>query len=98
MVDFYKGEYKKFEFIVGKNYLGMLLVLEFDDGICIVECMVIIEYFDVFDGVFMFIGSMFCEKGIIYMMSKCVELELFDVVSVYFYYGMLGFGFDVEMY
>ncbi|MCW3605785.1 glutathione S-transferase [Burkholderia cenocepacia] len=98
MVDLYKGEHKKPEFIAGKNYSGTLPVLELDDGTCIAECTAITEYLDALDGAPTLTGSTPREKGIIHMMSKRAELELLDAVSVYFHHGTPGLGPDVETY
>ncbi|MCA8404389.1 glutathione S-transferase [Burkholderia cenocepacia] len=98
MVDLYKGEHKKPEFIAGKNYSGTLPVLELDEGTCIAECTAITEYLDALDGVPTLTGSTPREKGIIHMMSKRAELELLDAISVYFHHGTPGLGPDVETY
>lgn len=50
MVDLYKGEHKRPEFISEKNYSGTLPVLELEDGTCIAECTAITEYLDTLDG------------------------------------------------
>ena len=98
MVDLYKGEHKKPEFIAGKNYSGTLPVLELNDGTWIAECTAITEYLDALDGVPTLTGSTPREKGIIHMMSKRAELELLDAISVYFHHGTPGLGSDVETY
>ncbi|NTZ06557.1 glutathione S-transferase [Burkholderia metallica] len=98
MVDLYKGEHKKPEFIAGKNYSGTLPVLELDDGTCIAECTAITEYLDTLDGIPVLTGSTPREKGITHMMSKRAELELLDAISVYFHHGTPGLGPDVETY
>ncbi|WP_035513499.1 glutathione S-transferase [Paraburkholderia nodosa] len=98
MVDLYKGEHKKPEFIAGKNYSGTLPVLELDDGTCIAECTAITEYLDALDGAPTLTGSTPREKGVIHMMSKRAELELLDAVSVYFHHGTPGLGPNVETY
>lgn len=98
MVDLYKGEHKKPEFMADKNYSGTLPVLELDDGTCIAECTAITEYLDALDGAPKLIGSTPREKGVIHMMSKHAELELLDAVSVYFHHGTPGLGPNVETY
>jgi glutathione S-transferase len=98
MVDLYKGEHKKPEFIANKNYSGTLPVLELDDGTCIAECTAITEYLDALDGTPTLTGSTPYEKGVIHMMSKRAELELLDAISVYFHHGTPGLGPDVEIY
>jgi glutathione S-transferase len=98
MVDLYKGEHKKPEFIANKNYSGTLPVLELDDGTCIAECTAITEYLDTLDGTPTLTGSTPREKGVIHMMSKRAELELLDAISVYFHHGTPGLGPDVEIY
>lgn len=98
MVDLYKGEHKKPEFIASKNYSGTLPVLELDDGTCIAECTAITEYLDGLDGAPTLTGRTPLEKGVIHMMSKRAELELLDAISVYFHHGTPGLGPQVELY
>lgn len=98
MVDLYKGEHKKPEFIANKNYSGTLPVLELGDGTCMAECTAITEYLDGLDGVPTLTGRTPREKGVIHMMSKRAELELLDAISVYFHHGTPGLGPDVELY
>lgn len=98
MVDLYKGEHKKPEFIANKNYSGTLPVLELGDGTCMAECTAITEYLDGLDGVPMLTGRTPREKGVIHMMSKRAELELLDAISVYFHHATPGLGPDVEIY
>ncbi|CAM3735224.1 glutathione S-transferase [Bordetella tumulicola] len=98
MVDLYKGEHKKPEFIASKNYSGTLPVLELDDGTCIAECTAITEYLDALDGLPTLTGTTPLEKGVIHMMSKRAELELLDAISVYFHHGTPGLGPAVELY
>lgn len=98
MVDLYKGEHKKPEFIARKNYSGTLPVLELADGTCIAECTAITEYLDALDGAPTLTGTTPRHKGVIHMMSKRAELELLDAVSVYFHHGTPGLGPDVETY
>ena len=98
MVDLYKGEHKKPEFIANKNYSGTLPVLELDDGTCMAECTAITEYLDALDGAPTLTGRTPREKGMIHMMSKRAELELLDAISVYFHHGTPGLGPQVEVY
>ena len=98
MVDLYKGEHKKPEFIASKNYSGTLPVLELDDGTCIAECTAITEYLDGLGGTPTLTGKTPLEKGVIHMMSKRAELELLDAISVYFHHGTPGLGPQVELY
>lgn len=98
MVDLYKGEHKKPEFIANKNYSGTLPVLELNDGTCIAECTAITEYLDALDGEPKLTGRTALEKGLIHMMSKRAELELLDAISVYFHHGTPGLGPQVELY
>lgn len=98
MVDLYKGEHKKPEFIASKNYSGTLPVLELNDGTCIAECTAITEYLDALDGAPTLTGRTPREKGVIHMMSKRAELELLDAISVYFHHGTPGLGPHVETY
>jgi glutathione S-transferase len=98
MVDLYKGEHKKPEFIASKNYSGTLPVLELDDGTCIAECTAITEYLDGLKGEPTLTGRTALEKGKIHMMSKRAELELLDAISVYFHHATPGLGPTVELY
>lgn len=98
LVDLYKGEHKKPEFIAKKNYSGTLPVLELSDGTCMAECTAITEYLDALDGVPALTGKSPREKGVIHMMSKRAELELLDPISVYFHHATPGLGPDVEIY
>jgi glutathione S-transferase len=97
LVDLWKGEHKKPEFLT-KNYSGTLPVLELDDGTFIGECTAITEYLDALDGVPTLTGRTPREKGLIHMMSKRAELELLDAISVYFHHATPGLGPDVEIY
>lgn len=98
MVDLYKGEHKRPQFIAEKNYSGTLPVLELSDGTCIAECTAITEYLDALDGAPTLTGRMPLEKGVIHMMSKRAELELLDAISVYFHHATPGLGPGVEVY
>ncbi|KWI56040.1 glutathione S-transferase [Burkholderia pseudomultivorans] len=98
MVDLYKGEHKKPEFIAQKNYSGTLPVLELDDGTLIAECTAITQYLDALHGAPTLTGRTPLEQGVIHMMSKRAELELLDAISVYFHHGTPGLGPDVETY
>jgi glutathione S-transferase len=98
MVDLYKGEHKKPEFIASKNYSGTVPVLELEDGTCMAECTAITEYLDGLDGAPTLTGKTPLEKGLIHMMSKRAELELLDAISVYFHHGTPGLGPQVELY
>lgn len=96
-VDLWKGEHKKPEFLA-RNYSGTLPVLELDDGTLIAECTAITEYLDALDGDPTLTGRTARDKGVIHMMSRRVELELLDAVSVYFHHATPGLGPDVEVY
>ncbi|MFP3606856.1 glutathione S-transferase [Paraburkholderia sp. SIMBA_053] len=98
MVDLYKGEHKRPEFVAEKNYSGTLPVLELPDGTCIAECTAITEYLDALDGAPTLTGKAPLEKGVIHMMSKRAELELLDAISVYFHHATPGLGPHVELY
>lgn len=98
LVDLYKGEHKKTEFIEKKNYSGTLPVLELADGTLIAECTAITQYLDTLDGSPSLTGSTPLEQGIIHMMSKRAEIELLDAISVYFHHGTPGLGPLVELY
>jgi glutathione S-transferase len=98
MVDLYKGEHKKPDFVATRNYSGTLPVLELDDGTLIAECTAITEYLDTLDGAPILTGKTPREKGLIHMMNKRAELELLDAVSVYFHHATPGLGPDVEIY
>jgi len=98
MVDLYKGEHKKPEFIEQKNYSGTLPVLELADGTLIAECTAITQYLDTLDGSPSLTGNTPLEQGLIHMMSKRVEIEVLDAISVYFHHGTPGLGPLVELY
>ena len=98
MVDLYKGDHKRPEFISTKNYSGTLPVLELGDGTCIAECTAITEYLDALDGEPTLTGRTPLESGVIHMMSKRAELELLDPISVYFHHATPGLGPEVELY
>ncbi|MBP1298185.1 glutathione S-transferase [Bradyrhizobium elkanii] len=97
LVDLYKGEHKKPEFLA-KNYSGTLPVLELDDGTFIGECTAITEYLDALNGPPTLTGRTPREKAVIHMMSKRAELELLDAISVYFHHATPGLGPHVEIY
>ena len=97
LVDLYKGEHKKPEFLA-KNYSGTLPVLELDDGTFIGECTAITEYLDALDVAPTLTGRTPREKGVIHMMSKRAELEVLDPISVYFHHATPGLGPHVEIY
>ena len=98
MVDLYKGEHKKPDFVATKNYSGTVPVLELDDGTLIAECTAITEYIDALDGAPTLTGKTPREKGLIHMMNRRAELELLDAVSAYFHHATPGLGPDVEVY
>lgn len=98
LVDLYKGEHKKPEFIEQKNYSGTLPVLKLADGTLIAECTAITQYLDTLDGSPSLTGTTPLEQGIIHMMSKRAEIELLDAISVYFHHGTPGLGPLVELY
>lgn len=98
LVDLYKGEHKKPEFIDHKNYSGTLPVLELADGTLIAESTAITQYLDTLDGSPSLTGRTPLEQGMIHMMSKRAEIELLDAISVYFHHGTPGLGPLVELY
>lgn len=98
LVDLYKGEHKRPEFIEKKNYSGTLPVLELSDGTLISECTAITQYLDTLDGKPILTGTTPLEQGVIHMMSKRAEIELLDAISVYFHHGTPGLGPLVELY
>lgn len=98
LVDLYKGEHKKPEFIEKKNYSGTLPVLELADGTLIAECTAITQYLDTIDSNPILTGTTPLEQGVIHMMSKRAEIELLDAISVYFHHGTPGLGPLVELY
>ncbi|HEU5436479.1 MAG TPA: glutathione S-transferase [Telluria sp.] len=98
LVDLYKGEHKRAEFIEQKNYSGTLPVLELEDGTLIAECTAITQYLDTLDGAPILTGTTPLEQGRIHMMSKRAEIELLDAISVYFHHGTPGLGPLVELY
>ena len=97
LVDLYKGEHKKPEFLA-KNYSGTLPVLDLDGGTFIGECTAIPGPLDALEGPPTLTGRTPREKGVIHMMSKRAELELLDAISVYFHHATPGLGPHVEIY
>lgn len=98
MVDLYKGEHKRSDFIEQKNYSGTLPVLELADGTLIAECTAITQYLDTLDGSPSLTGTTPLEQGTIHMMSKRAEIEMLDAISTYFHHGTPGLGPSVELY
>lgn len=96
-VNLWTGEHKQPAFLA-KNYSGTLPVLELADGSLIAECTAITEYLDNLEGPPTLTGATPLEKGRIHMMSRRVELELLDAISVYFHHATPGLGPTVELY
>nr|WP_314567375.1 glutathione S-transferase [uncultured Pseudomonas sp.] len=96
-VDLWKGEHKQPAFLA-LNYSGTLPVLQLEDGTFIAECTAITQYLDVLDGTPTLTGRTPAEQGLVHMMTKRVEIELMDAVSVYFHHATPGLGPEVELY
>ncbi|KAK6202967.1 glutathione S-transferase domain-containing protein [Scheffersomyces amazonensis] len=97
-VNLYKGEHKTDEFLRTKNYSGTLPVMEFADGSLLSECTAITEYIDNLDGNPILTGTTPFEKGQIHMMTRRVEFEFLEAISLYFHNATPGLGPTVEKY
>ena len=90
-VDLIAAEQKRPEFLI-MNPIGKTPVLELDDGLCISECTAITEYLDNLDGAPSLTGIAPCDKAVIHMMQRRVEIMLLDPVDDYFHYATPGLG------
>ncbi|MBB3223435.1 glutathione S-transferase [Pseudoduganella umbonata] len=90
-VDLIGAEHKAGDFLA-KNPLGVLPVLELDDGTLLSECTAITEYLDNLDGNPVLTGRTPREKGTIHMMQRRAESEVLDAVGHYFHYATPGLG------
>ncbi len=90
-VDLIGAEHKQGAFLA-KNPLGVVPVMELDDGTLITEATAITEYLDNLDGDPVLTGKSPLEKGLIHMMQRRAEAMLIDPVGIYFHYGTPGLG------
>ncbi|GGY07067.1 glutathione S-transferase [Massilia dura] len=90
-VDLIGAEHKAGPFLA-KNPLGVLPVLELDDGTLLSECTAITEYLDNLDGNPVLTGRTPREKGLIHMMQRRAESEVLDPVGHYFHHATPGLG------
>ena len=90
-VDLIGAEHKQPVFLL-KNPMGVLPVLELDDGTLISECTAITEYLDNFDNQPLLTGKKAKEKAVIHMMQKRAEAWVMDPVGVFFHYATPGLG------
>lgn len=98
LIDLYKGEHKKALFIATKNFSGTVPVLELDDGTLIAECTAISEYLDALDGEPEFTGRNPRDRRLGHILNKIAEIEMLDVISVYFHHSAPGLGPEVNTF
>jgi glutathione S-transferase len=96
-VDLIGAEHKGAPFL-SKNPLGVLPVLELDDGTLLSECTAITEYLDNLDGDPVLTGATPREKGVIHMMQRRAESEVLDPVGHYFHYATQGLGAALQAF
>ncbi|MCQ8240094.1 glutathione S-transferase family protein [Rhizosaccharibacter radicis] len=85
-VDLIAAEHKQRAFLE-KNPVGVLPVLQLDDGTYVTECTAITEYLDNLDGDPRLTGRTPREKAMIHMMQRRAEAEVLDAVGHYFHYA-----------
>ena len=90
-VSLISAEHKQDSFLA-KNPLGVLPVLQLDDGLYLSESTAITEYLDNLDGAPTLTGRTPREKGVIHMMQKRAESELIDAIGIYFHHATAGLG------
>ncbi|MDP6953582.1 MAG: glutathione S-transferase family protein [Alphaproteobacteria bacterium] len=76
MVDMMKGENRTPEFLETKNSLGLLPVLELDDGSCITESVAICRYLDTLHPEPPMFGRDAREQASVEMWNRRMELEI----------------------
>lgn len=96
-VDLIGAEHKSAPFL-SRNPLGVLPVLELDDGTLLSECTAITEYLDHLDGNPVLTGSTPREKGMIHMMQRRAESEVLEAVGNYFHYATPGLGSALQAF
>lgn len=92
-----QGDHRKPEFLA-KNPLGLVPVLELEDGTCISESSAITEYLDNVDGKPALTGSDARQRAVVHMMQRRVEAGLLDAVGTYFHHATPGLGPTMETY
>ena len=90
-VSLISAEHKQDSFLA-KNPLGVLPVLQLDDGLYLSESTAITEYLDNLDGAPTLTGRTPREKGVIHMMQKRAEAMVLDPIGIYFHHGTPGLG------
>ncbi|MRT55000.1 glutathione S-transferase [Enterobacteriaceae bacterium RIT693] len=96
-VDLIGAEHKQAEFLK-KNPLGVLPVLELDDGTLISECTAITEYLDNIDQRPLLTGKTAKEKAVIHMMQKRAEAGVMDPIGLFFHYATPGLGEALQVF
>jgi glutathione S-transferase len=91
------AEHKQPDFLK-KNPLGVLPVLQLDDGTYLSESPAITEYLDNLDGNPTLTGKTPKEKGVIHMMQRRAESMVLDPIGVYFHHGTQGLGAKLQAY
>lgn len=81
-----------------KNPLGVLPVLQLDDGTYLSESTAITEYLDNLDGHPVLTGRTPKEKGVIHMMQRRAEAMVLDPIGIYFHHGTPGLGAQLQVY
>lgn len=97
-IDLYKGDHKTLEFKSTKNYSKTIPVFEFADGTLLSECVALTQYIDNIDGNPSLTGTSPLETGKIHMMTRRVEFEFLEAISLYFHNSTAGLGPTVETY
>ena len=96
-VDLIGAEHKGAAFLA-KNPLGVLPVLQLDDGTYISESTAITLYLDNLDGNPTLTGQTPKEKAVIQMMQSRAESELIEAVGDFFHYASPGLGAELEKF
>lgn len=96
-VSLISAEHKQDGFLA-KNPLGVLPVLQLDDGLYLSESTAITEYLDNLDGSPTLTGRTPREKGLIHMMQRRAEAMVLDPIGIYFHYGTPGLGADLQRF
>lgn len=96
-VDLIGAEHKQAAFLE-KNPLGVVPVLELDDGTFISEATAITEYLDNLDGKPILTGQTPREKAVIHMMQRRAEALVLDPVGIYFHHATPGLGLALQAF
>jgi glutathione S-transferase len=96
-VDLLSAEHKQPAFLA-KNPMGVVPVLELDDGTFISEVVAITTYLDNLDGKPTLTGTTPREKAVIAMMQKRADDQMIDAIGIYFHHATGGLGDTVLAY